>query len=327
MSTSTDRKGDKSRRRKTREDNDEQTRDRDSTPRGFGHTRTAYQNLEESGGCANQYHLTDERSDSEDGGDDYGGSNSSEVRRSDSSSSWSNWTWATGEPKGWWWRSRKDQNGQLIYDYEIETQNSEPETTSSSSRHYTSVRGEASRSSQVAWQPNYIQSSGSGSLREQIRDEASTGYLTEHTSSQKSSVAAQASYRTDFGPIMNSQEDYSRQAGRFDDQNTAHHSSDPTIYEKQQITTNISEPNISARSSPLPPQFIPSPVLCRCELGENLCGVIIFPPQPLPKDGKVSSKRSKGKGSSSVSGTKGSGSGSGKLSVKVRTTPSRCITF
>ncbi len=46
--------------------------------------------------------------------------------------------------------------------------------------------------------------------------------------------------------------------------------------------------------------------------------MIIFPPQPSPKDGKISSKRSKGKGSSSVSGTRVSGSGSGKLSVKVK---------
>ncbi|KAG4416220.1 hypothetical protein IFR04_010623 [Cadophora malorum] len=128
--------------------------------------------------------------------------------------SWSNWTWTTGDPKGWWWRSRKDQNGQLIYDYDTQSRGPETETTSSSSRYYTNVRGKESKSSQVAWQPNYTQSSGSSSLREQTRDEASTGHFTGYTSSQKSPVAAQGSYgviqpMTDFGPAMNSQDDYS----------------------------------------------------------------------------------------------------------------------
>ena len=320
MSTSTDRKGDKSRRRRTREDNDEQTRDRESTPRGFGHTRAANQNLEELEGRVNQYHLADERNDYEDG-DDYGGSNSSEARRSDSSSSWSSWNWT--DPKGCWWRSKKDQNGQLIYEYAAKTRGPETETTSSSSRYYTTVRGQESKSSQVPWQPNYTQSSGSSSLREQIRDEASKEYFTGYTSSQNQGSYTEIQPLTDCGPAMNSQDDYSRQKGPFDDENTLVYSSGPTNYENQQITTDISEHDVSARSSPLPPLFIPSPVLCRCELGENLCGVIIFPPQPSPKDGKISSKKSKGKGSSSVSGTKGSGSGSGKLSVKVKMTPSK----
>ncbi|PVH76934.1 hypothetical protein DL98DRAFT_639651 [Cadophora sp. DSE1049] len=298
MSTSTGRKSDRSRRRRNQEDNDEQHRERDSTPRGFGHRPATYPSLEELEEGVEQCHLDDERSDSEDGGDDPRGSHSSDRILVE---------------------IQKGRKGQDIYEYDTETSAPESEMTASSSRYYTTARAKDSTSNQVAWQPNYTHNTGPSQIEDISRDVTSAEYFARLSSP----VSAQGgSYQTSqpltkFSPSTVSQGVYIGLTVLPDDEDSPDHPYDSANDGNQQMSINISGSDITTQSSQLPPVFIPPPTPCGCDSGEHLCGVIIFPHQSSPKNGKISSKRSKGKtGSSSASGSGGSGSGSGKRSAK-----------
>ncbi|KAL5328114.1 hypothetical protein ACEPPN_005822 [Leptodophora sp. 'Broadleaf-Isolate-01'] len=313
MSTSSGRKGDRSRRR-NQENNDEDRREeRDRTPRRYDHDPATYTTLKELEEDVEQFHLGDRGNDEDQREDERAGSR----QRPSSSSSWSDWNWMDADPRGYWWRSKKNERDEDIYEYDTESQAPKTESIASSSRNYTITRTEDSTSRHAnIWQSK----STSSDVRSHREEESYSRLGTTQLGSYKPSEPS-----TKISPGMMSQDVYIGRTVITDDDDSPEDSRDSTAEGNRQLSINISGSDVADQSSQLPPVLIPpSSSICGCDLRDRLCGVIIFPSHPLPKDGKISSKRSKGKtGSSSKSkstsgssSTSGPGSGSGRLSVK-----------
>ncbi|KAH7327525.1 hypothetical protein BKA65DRAFT_68563 [Rhexocercosporidium sp. MPI-PUGE-AT-0058] len=276
-----DRKSDRSRRR-SQENNDEDRRERERTPRRYD------------------------------------------------SSSYSDWNWMDAEPRGYWWRSKTNEWDEVIYEYDTETQAPETESIASSSRNYTTDRKEDSIASHTHWQRKSTQSDVASRNEDLSYDLESSGYFAESgsgpswTAPTKGSSSKESFPLTKMSPATMSQNLYVGRTVTNDDDNDSLADSHDSLAEgNQQMSIHISGSEPTNQSPQLPPVLIPPSIICGCESGDHLCGVVIYPSQPSPRDGKISSKKSKGKAESS-SGS-GSGSGSGKLSARVRFFPRKCL--
>ncbi|KAG4444115.1 hypothetical protein IFR05_000344 [Cadophora sp. M221] len=311
MSTSSGRKSDKSRdsRRRNQGRDDEDRRERDRTPRRYDHDPSTFTTLDELEENVENFHLGARREEPS------------------SSSPWSDWNWMEADPRGYWWRSKKDEQDEETYEYDMESQ--PPESDTPSPRHYTTAPTEDSTSRRDAWQSKST-SVGARSHREDESYNAESsghvprsGYSRPGPTQQGSYKSSQPSTKMSSG--MMSQGDYIGRTVFTDDDELLEDSRDSTTEGNQQMSINISGSDMTASQSPqLPPVLIPPSSICGCDSKDHLCGVIIFPSHQSPKDGKISSKRSRGKtgsssksksapSSSSTSGP-GSGSGSGRLS-------------
>ncbi|KAK0124675.1 hypothetical protein ONS95_009620 [Cadophora gregata] len=317
MSSSTGRKSDRSRRRNQEEDG-EDGRNRDITPRGFGHNPATCSNMEGLGECVQQCHLDDCRSASVGEWDDYRGSTSENATISSSSSSWGNWKWATAEPRGYWWRSKENERNEVEYEYDSESEGPNTEPVASSSRYFTIAQAQELTSSQISWHSNYTQSAGPHQIDQNCDNVASRKYYAERSSNpvSKQRVSYNTSQRgTKPYPAVPSQGFYLGRTVFSDNEESPEDHFNSTGEGSESMSTNISGSDFT-QPPQLPPMSIPPPIICGCDARDNLCGVLIFPSRPKPKDGKISSKRSTSKaGSSSAFDSGESRSGSGKLSA------------